>query len=95
MDGPPVLTAIPDDYLIINYDLFVFFVVANVACMKASANSFEERAIVDLISCSSVKVGLITRAVDFYPAVRAWVCTFDCLLSEWTDLFRSFDLFVF
>ena len=82
MEGAPVLTAMPEDYLIINCDLFVFFVVANVACIKASANSFEERAIVDLISYSSVKVGLITKAVDFYPAVLACVCTFDCLLKE-------------
>ena len=59
-----MLTPIPDDYLIISYDLFVFFVVANVACINASANSFDERAIVDLTSYNSLKAGLTTSAVD-------------------------------
>ena len=59
-----MLTPIPEDCLIMSWDLLVFFVVAKVACMNASANSFEERAIVDFTSYNSLNAGLTTSAVD-------------------------------
>jgi hypothetical protein len=47
----------PDDYLIISWDLFVFLVVAKVACTKASVISLEERATVDPTPGSSLGAG--------------------------------------
>ena len=82
------LKPMPDDCLIMSWDLFVFFVVAKVACKNASVTSLDERAIVELTSCSSPKAGFAT---EDYWAFGGWCGTFDCRRWEWTDLFLSFD----